>query len=145
MYINIFSALLLNGDSSFTQAKKPPCELNTLCVLTTAATRAHIWPVKYIWVNKTPKIRKLYNQVPHLTQDTTWESDKNTIKYHKQEPRGQLFPNRWPHRGNKQTRKHEKHKPLITQMILKRNTTLERSVKYLTRRLKPVSRRQPHP
>ena len=27
-------------------------------------------------------------QVPHLTQDTTWESDKSTIKHHKQEPRG---------------------------------------------------------
>ena len=25
------------------------------------------------------KIRKRYNQVPHLTQDTTWESNKNTI------------------------------------------------------------------
>ena len=47
MYINILSALLLNRDSSFTQAKKSPCELNTLCVLTKAATRAHIWPVKY--------------------------------------------------------------------------------------------------
>ena len=45
MYINIFSALLLNGDSSFTQAKMPPYELNTLCVLTKAATGAHIWPV----------------------------------------------------------------------------------------------------
>ena len=94
MHINIFSALLLNGDSSSTQAKKPPCELNTLCVLTTAATRAHIWPVKYINVRKTAKIRKRYNQVPHLTQDTTLESDKNTIKHHKQEPRGQPFPSR---------------------------------------------------
>ena len=25
------------------------------------------------------KIRKRYNQVPHLTQDTTCKSDKNTI------------------------------------------------------------------
>ena len=25
------------------------------------------------------KIRKRYNQVPHLTQDTTWESNRNTI------------------------------------------------------------------
>ena len=25
------------------------------------------------------KIRKQYNQVPHLTQDTTWKSNKNTI------------------------------------------------------------------
>ena len=30
-------------------------------------------------VRKTAKIRKRYNQVPHLTQDTTWESNKNTI------------------------------------------------------------------
>ena len=39
---NIFSALLLNWDSSVTQAKKPPCELNTICVLTTAATRVQL-------------------------------------------------------------------------------------------------------
>ena len=26
-----------------------------------------------------------YNQVPHLIQDTTWESDKNTRKHHIQE------------------------------------------------------------
>ena len=31
-------------------------------------------------------IMNQYNQVPHLIQDTTWESDKNTIKHHKQEP-----------------------------------------------------------
>ena len=30
-------------------------------------------------VQKTAKIRKRYSQVPHLTQDTTWESNKNTI------------------------------------------------------------------
>ena len=42
-------------------------------------------------VRKVEKIRNRYNQVPHLTQDTTRESDKNTIKYSKQEPRGQLF------------------------------------------------------
>ena len=28
-------------------------------------------------VRKAAKIRNRYNQVPHLTQDTTWESDKN--------------------------------------------------------------------
>ena len=32
--------------------------------------------------------------IPHMTQDTAWESDKNTIKDHKREPRGQPFPNR---------------------------------------------------
>ena len=30
-------------------------------------------------VRKTAKIRKRYNQVPHLTENTTWESNKNTI------------------------------------------------------------------
>ena len=34
------------------------------------------WPFK---VRKMAKIRKQYNQVPRLTQDTTWESNKNTI------------------------------------------------------------------
>ena len=34
------------------------------------------------------KIRNQYNQVP-LPQDNTLESDKNTIKHHKREPRGQ--------------------------------------------------------
>ena len=32
---------------------------------------------------KGAKIRNQYNQVTHPTQDTTLESDKNTIKHHK--------------------------------------------------------------
>ena len=35
-------------------------------------------PVK-LQVRKTAKIRKRNNQVPHLIQDTTWESNKDTI------------------------------------------------------------------
>ena len=42
-------------------------------------------------VRNVAKIWNRYNQVPHLTVDTTWESDKNTIK---QEPRGQSIPSR---------------------------------------------------
>ena len=34
-------------------------------------------------VRKHGKIRNQYNQVPHLTQDTTWESNKITIRHHK--------------------------------------------------------------
>ena len=30
-------------------------------------------------VRKEAHIRKRYNQVPHLTKDTTWESNKNTV------------------------------------------------------------------
>ena len=47
-----------------------------------------------IKVRKAANIRNRYNQVPHLTQDTRWESDKNTIKHHKQEQRGQPLPSR---------------------------------------------------
>ena len=36
-------------------------------------------------VSKEAKIRNRYNHVPHLTQDTTRESDKNTIQHHTQE------------------------------------------------------------
>ena len=61
-------------------------------------------------VRKMAKIRNQYNQVPHLTQDTTWESDQITIRHHKQEPRVQPFPSRWPHGSNEQTPTHDKHK-----------------------------------
>ena len=83
-----------------------------------------------IKVRKAAKVRNRYNQVPRLAQDTTWESDKNTIKHHKQEPRGQPFPSRLPQGSNKQTRKHNKHKTSITQMIHKKKYhlgTVERS------------------
>ena len=40
-------------------------------------------------VSKKAKTRNRYNQVPHLTQDPTWESDKNTRKHDIQE--GQAF------------------------------------------------------
>ena len=36
-------------------------------------------------VRKNAKIRNRYKQVIHLTQDTMWESDKNTIEHHIQE------------------------------------------------------------
>ena len=49
-----FSALLLNEDFSFARAKRPPCELNSIYVLTTAPTRAQTWPVKYIKATSTP-------------------------------------------------------------------------------------------
>ena len=33
-------------------------------------------------VSKKANIKNRYNPVPHLTQDTTWQSDKNTRKLH---------------------------------------------------------------
>ena len=37
-------------------------------------------------VRKLSNIRNRYNQVSHLTKDTTSGSDKNTIKHHKVSP-----------------------------------------------------------
>ena len=43
--------------------------------------------------SKKVKIRNRYNQVPHPTQSTTWESDENTRKHHIQESQEvSLFP-----------------------------------------------------
>ena len=61
-------------------------------------------------VRKAANIKNRNNQVPQLTMDTTWESDKNTIKHHKQEPRGQPFPSSRPQGSNEQTQNHDKHK-----------------------------------
>ena len=41
--------------------------------------------IHMIYQSKEEKIGNLYNQVTHLTQDTTWESNKNTIKHNIQE------------------------------------------------------------
>ena len=38
-----------------------------------------------IKISKKAKIRNQYNQVPHLTQGTIWESDTTTIIHHTQE------------------------------------------------------------
>ena len=47
-----------------------------------------------IKLRKMAEIKKRYNQVPHLTKDTKWESNKKYDKHHQQEPRGQPFPSR---------------------------------------------------
>ena len=44
----------------------------------------HNISVSIILVSKEAKIRNRNNQVPHLTQDTTWESDKDIIKHNVQ-------------------------------------------------------------
>ena len=66
-------------------------------------------------VRKKAKIRNQYNQATHLTQDTTWESNKCKIKHQTQESQEV----RWPQGYNEQTRKHDKHETQITKMIHK--------------------------
>ena len=83
--------------------------------------------IDWVEVSKKAKIRNRYNQIPHLTQDTIWESDKNTRKHHLQKNQeGQPFPS--SQQGCKeQTRQHDRHETQITKSILKRRTALEKS------------------
>ena len=50
------------------------------CYVPKSHVLAHIFKV-----GKKAKIRNLYNQKQHLTQETVLESDKNTKKHHTQE------------------------------------------------------------
>ena len=66
-------------------------------------------------VRRTAKIRKQYNQAPHLTQDTTWESRSNinTINITNKSQEVSPFPagdHKAAMNSNEQTRKHEKTK-----------------------------------
>ena len=53
------------------------------------------------------KIRNRYNQAPHLTQDITRESGKNTIKHHIQESQ-ELSP--FPVGGHKASMRRQEDK-----------------------------------
>ena len=51
--------------------------------------------VQFMRVRKTAKIRNQYNQVPPLTQDTTWEVTKSQLDITNYlESRDQPFPSR---------------------------------------------------
>ena len=96
-------------------------------------------------LNAKIKVRKTATIQSSTTPDPRNHKGKKQKynKHNQQEPRGQPFPSRWLQGSNEQTRKHEKHKTQKTQMIHKRSTALERSIKYYNGGLKPVSRRQP--
>ena len=77
-------------------------------------------------VRKRAKIRNRYNQAPHLTQDTNGKvTSQLDITNESQEV--SPFP-AGDHKAsiNRRTRKHNRNKTDITQMIHKRNTALER-------------------
>ena len=88
-------------------------------------------------VRKKANIRNRNNQVPHQTQDTIWESDKKTRKHHIQEGQ-EVSPFQAGDRRvarNRQVSMTDKHATQITNMIHKRSTTLERSVRNLLKSL----------
>ena len=82
-------------------------------------------------VRKKANIRNRYNQMPHLTQDTIWESGKHTRKHHTQESQEvSSFPaSDQKDARNRQDSVKAKHKTRLTKRIHKRSTALERSVR----------------
>ena len=75
-------------------------------------------------VKKMPKIRKRYN----LTQDTTWISNKNTINITNKSQEVTPFP-AGDHKAAINRRKSIRRQDTKTQMMHKRSTALERSLK----------------
>ena len=51
----------------------------------------HMKDSMFTKVGKKAKIRNRCNQLPHLTQDTEWESDKNTRKHCTQDTQEAFF------------------------------------------------------
>ena len=82
-------------------------------------------------VRKKAKSRKRYNQVPHLTQDTTWESNKNTIKITNKSQNVSPFP-----AGD--------HKAAMNRRESMRNTRHKNTNDH-SKNILLVSRRQTHP
>ena len=94
---------------------------------------------RVVTVSKGAKIRNQYNQVPHLTQDTNGKVTNSQLDTIGDSQEGSPFP-AGDHKAhiNRQSQRHSKHK---TKKIKdpQNSTALERSVKYFTGGLKPVS------
>ena len=86
------------------------------------------FPQQFDNVGKKAKIRNQYNQISHLTQDTIWESDKNTRKHLIQESQ-EVSP--FPASDHKVAKKsrHDNmmntHETQKTKMMHKRSTVPE--------------------
>ena len=80
-------------------------------------------------VRKTAMVINLYDQEPHLSQNTKWESNKITINITNNSQRVSPFPI-GDHKAAVNGRESMVNiRALTTQMIHKRSTALERSVK----------------
>ena len=92
--------------------------------------------------NKSAKIRNRYDQVPHLTKDTNVKVTDSKLDTTKESQEVSPFP-AGDHKAhiNRRTQRHSKHKTKKPNKIHKRSTALDRSVKYSSGGLKPVSMR----
>ena len=82
-------------------------------------------------VSKGAKIRNRYIQVPHLTQDTNGKVTNSQLDTTNESQEVSLIP-AGDHKANinRRSQRHSKHKTEKIKKIHKRNTALERSVKY---------------
>ena len=94
-------------------------------------------------VKKTARLNNRYNQVPHLSQDTKWESNKITINITDKSLEVSPFPSgdNKATMNRRESMTNRRYKYNVTQIIQKRSTALEWSVKHFTGGLKLVSRR----
>ena len=97
-----------------------------------------------IKVSKGANIRNRYNQVPHMPQDTNGKVTNSQLHVYTTNESQEVSP--FSAQTNRRTQRHNKHKTeKKTEKIHNRSTAVERSVKYISGRLKPVSRHQHHP
>ena len=98
-----------------------------------------------IKVSKGAKIRNLYSEVPHLTQDTNGKVTNSQLNTTTESQEDSTFP-AGDHKAQikRCAQRHNKHK---TEKIKypQKSTALKRLVKYFTGGFKQVSLRQPHP
>ena len=86
-------------------------------------------------VRKKAKIRKRYNQAPHLIQDTNGKVTTSQLDITNKSQEVSPFPaDDHKESINRRARKHDKNKTEMIQVIHKRSTALERSVKIFYRR-----------
>ena len=109
---------------------------------TSHVTGAHRF--KLFKVRKNAKIRNQFSQVPYLTQDTVWESDKNTTTRHIQESQeNSPFP-----AGDHNTARHRQDNMAKTNTNKKKDPRMKYRLgtvsKKITGGLKLVSRYQPN-
>ena len=89
---------------------------------------------------KRANVRDRYNLVPHLTQCSNGKVTNSPLDITSKSQEVSPFT-AGDHEAtiNRCARRHSKHSPEITCMIHKRSTAFERSVKYFTGGLTPVS------
>ena len=83
---NVPNMKLMQNSKGFT-----PCPVHAVVPIDSTGQKVDTHHI-YQQSKKTAKIMKRYNQVPHLTQDTIWDSNKNTINITKKNHEVSPFP-----------------------------------------------------